>query len=399
MILHVDLDAFFASVEQLLDPALRGQPVVVAGIGRRGVVSAASYEARRFGVHSAMATALARQRCPHAVFVSPRHGVYEDYSRRVMALLRSITPEVEQLSVDEAFLAVDGIRRLHGDATTIARTIRARVRDEIGLTISVGVASTKFLAKISSDLAKPDGLFVVEPGDELAVLHPLPVQRLWGVGPKTLEKLHRIGIETVGELAMLPLPVLERALGQAQGRHLHELAHNRDPREIETSRAAKSIGNEETFAHDLTDRAAVDRELLRLADRVASRLRAAGVAGRVVSVKVRHSDFRTESRARTLPEPVDGTALLVAVARELVADIDLRGGIRLLGIHVSGLDDPSSQHQGVLDLGLDGAASAAPYDPRRDQLDRAVDAVRARFGSAAVAPAALTRRPRPSEQT
>ena len=389
MILHVDLDAFFASVEQLLDPSLRGKPVVVAGIGGRGVVAAASYEARRFGVHSALATSIARRRCPDAIFVSPRHDVYSDYSRRVMALLRDITPEVEQLSVDEAFLAVDGIRRLHGDAEAVARLVRQRVRDEIGLAISVGVASTKFLAKIASDMAKPDGLLVVEAGRELEFLHPLPVQRLWGVGPKTLEKLQRIGVETIGELATLPSVALEHAVGVAAGEHLYALAHNRDPRRVETHHAAKSIGNEETFGHDLDDTASIDRELVRLTDRVAMRAREAGVAGRVVTLKVRFADFRTITRSRTLDAPTASTAALLDAARTLMATIAVPPAVRLVGVHLSGLAEPQPERQGVLDLSFGDDGAPNPGDDRRLELERAVDEVRARFGMRAVTPATL----------
>ncbi len=389
MFLHVDLDAFFASVEQLLNPDLRGLPVIVAGIGRRGVVSAASYEARKFGVHSAMPTAIAQRKCPHGVYVQPRHGEYERHSSVVMGILRSITPEVEPLSIDEAFIAVDGIRRLHGDAITVAKLIRQRVQDESGLTISVGVATTKFLAKIASDMSKPNGLLVVEPGNEMEFLAPLQVRRLWGVGPKTMEKLQRIAIQTIGDLAQLPLEVLQHAVGDAAGAHLHALAHNEDPRGVITERDAKSIGNEETFAFDLRTREEVERELLRLGDRVASRLRAHRVAARVISVKVRYADFSTVSRARTLREPSDQSGVLVATARELIAEIDIARGIRLLGIHGSKLAEPASAHQGMLDFGSESCITAPAFDARRAQLDTVVDAVRAKFGTKAVASAAL----------
>lgn len=387
MFLHVDLDAFFASVEQLLNPELRGKPVIVAGIGRRGVVSAASYEARVFGVHSAMPTAVALQRCPHGVYISPQHGAYEQYSKLVMGILRDITPEVEPLSIDEAFMSVDGVRRLHGDPRTVAELVRTRVRDEVGLTISVGVASTKFLAKIASDVSKPDGLLVIAEGSELEFLHPLPVRRLWGVGPKTLEKLERIGVVSIGDLATLPLAALVHAVGSASGQHLHALAHNEDPRSVVTERDAKSIGNEETFAYDLRTRPDAERELLRLGDKVGARLRQHAVAARVVSVKARYSDFTTVSRSRTIGEPTDQSTLIVATARELLADIDIERGIRLLGIHCSRLEQPVVEHQGAFDLG-DGVAAPA-HDARQEKIDRAVDEVRAKFGNTAVAPATL----------
>ena len=403
MFLHVDLDAFFASVEQLLNPELRGLPVIVAGIGRRGVVSAASYEARAFGVQSAMPTAIAKQRCPQGVFVQPRSHEYARLSDDVMAILRSITPEVEPVSIDEAFISVAGIRRLHGDAVTVARLIRSRVKTETGLTISVGVAATKFLAKIASDLSKPDGLLVVAPGEELAFLHPLPARRLWGVGPKTMEKLERIAVLTIGDIAALPLEALCHAVGRAAGEHLHALSHNLDPRSVVVERNAKSIGNEETYAYDLCTRDAVDRELLRLGTKVAGRLRASDVAASVVTVKLRFDDFSTITRSRTLREASNQSAQLVAIARELAADTDVARGVRLLGVHCSSLVAPLADHQGTLDLFSDPVSSAhrvavatsttsivAPaFDERQARIDTVVDAVRAKFGRGAVEAAAL----------
>ncbi len=392
MILHVDLDAFFASVEQLLDPALMGRPVIVAGLGPRGVVAAASYEARTFGVHSAMPTAIARRQCPDGVYVTPRHGVYEEHSRRVMAILRDITPDVEQLSVDEAFVDVAPVQRLYGDAASVAALIRRRVREDAGLAISVGGASTKFLAKIASDMAKPDGVLIVPHGGELEFLAPLPVQRLWGVGPKTLAKLERIGVHTIAEVAALPDGTLEATLGTAHGRHLRELSRNIDPRPIERTRDAKSIGNEETFAHDILTRDRADRELLALSDRVGARLRAHDVAGRVVTVKARYGDFTTITRSRTLDRRTDLAAVIGATARALLDDVDVERGLRLLGVHVSQLGPRSDDTQGVLDLGLaDDPNTFDAGDPRRHAVERAVDSVRARFGDAAVTPAVLMR--------
>ena len=246
-ILHVDLDAFYASVEQLDDPKLSGKPVVVGGLGPRGVVAAASYEARRFGVRSAMPMARARRACPDGVFLAPRFDAYRDASRAVMKILRSFTPLVEPIALDEAFLDVAGARRLHGTGPEIAVAIRGRVRDDTGLVASVGAASTKLLAKLASDLAKPDGLLVVEPGEELTFLHPLGVERLWGVGPATRRRLTELGVSTVGELAALPEEVLVGALGNAAGHHLHALAWNRDARPVEPEQVAKSVGHEETF--------------------------------------------------------------------------------------------------------------------------------------------------------
>jgi DNA polymerase-4 len=390
--LHVDLDAFFASVEQLLDPSLAGKPVVVGGLGRRGVVCAASYEARPFGVHSAMPMAIARRQCPHAVFLPARHDVYERYSRDVMGVLASITPLVEQLSIDEAFLDVRGVRRLHGDAVTVATVVRRRVKHEVGLAASVGAASTKFLAKIASDLAKPDGLLAVPEGGELELLHPLPVQRLWGVGPKTLARLERLGVRTVGDVARLPVDALVAAVGDAHGRHLHALAHNQDEREVVTERDTKSIGNEETFAHDITTIEAADRELTRLADRVAARLRHAGMEARTVNLKARYGDFTTLTRARTLRTPTALSTVIATTARELLRDVDVARGVRLLGVTGSQLVPPTDAQQGTLDLGLAASEEGDASDERRAAVERTVDEVRARFGAAAIAPATLLER-------
>jgi DNA polymerase IV len=388
-ILHVDLDAFYASVEQLLDPALRGRPVVVGGLGRRGVVAAASYEARRYGIASAMPMGRARRACPDAAFLAPRFEVYAESSRAVMQILRSVTPLVEPIAMDEAFLDVRGAARRLGDGAAIARMIRARVRDETGLVASVGVASTKMLAKIASDLAKPDGLVVVQPGTELDVLHPLPVERLWGVGPATRARLGRYGVETIGDLAALPEATLVGALGASSGRHLHALAWNRDARAVEPVRVAKSIGHEETFAHDLVERAPLEHEIVRLADRVGARLREAGRVARTIQLKVRYADFRTITRARTLAEPTDLAADVTRVATELLRGVEVGGGIRLLGVSAQHLE-PAAAVQGALIFDEDRATSAdTAARAQRRQLERSVDEVRDRFGHGAVVPARL----------
>ena len=283
-ILHVDLDAFYASVEQLDDPALRGRPVIVGGLGSRGVVAAASYEARDFGVRSAMPMGRARRACPQAAFVAPRFDRYAEKSREVMAILESVTPLVEQLSIDEAFLDVAGARRLLGNGVEIAQLVRTRVRAEAGLVASVGVATTKFLAKLASDMAKPDGLLAVEPGTEEAFLRPLPVSRLWGVGPATRRKLERMAVHTIGDVATLPEAALTAALGNALGQKLLALSHNDDPRPVVPERETKSIGAEETFAVDLRTRDACDGELVRLVDKVTARLRSAGMEARTVTL-------------------------------------------------------------------------------------------------------------------
>ena len=392
-ILHVDIDAFYASVEQLADPALQGRPVIVGGLGPRGVVAAASYEARRFGVHSAMPMARARRACPDAVFLSPRFDAYEAASSEVMTVLRSYTPLVEPLSLDEAFLDVGGARRLHGTGPEIGAAIRATVRAVTGLAASVGVATTKFLAKIASELAKPDGLLVVNNGEELEFLHPLAVERLWGVGPATRKRLDRFGVRTIGDLAALPEDTLISALGGAHGRHLHALAWNRDERAVEPVHQAKSIGHEETFPTDIVDRTVLEREIVRFADRVAARLRRSDLVGRTVQLKVRYHDFRTITRSRTLAEPTDLAADIYRAAATLLANVDLEAGVRLLGISVQQLE-AAAEVQAALPLGDEH--SPRDNDPGRQQqsdLERSVDRVRARYGDDAVMPARLVRAP------
>jgi DNA polymerase-4 len=386
-ILHVDLDAFYASVEQLDDPVLRGRPVVVGGLGPRGVVAAASYEARRFGIHSAMPMARARRACPDAAFISPRFDAYGAASRSVMAILRSITPLVEPISLDEAFLDVHGARRRLGDGPAIARDVRARITDETGLVASVGVATTKMLAKIASDLAKPDGVFVVEPGTELEVLHALPVEKLWGVGPATRKRLDRYGVATVGDLAALPEATLLTTLGNAQGARLHALAWNIDDRPVEPERVVKSIGHEETFPRDIVDRATLEHEVVRLSDRVASRLRNASRVARTVQLKLRYHDFRTITRSKTLAEPTDLAADLARVATALLSSVDLGRGVRLLGVTGQQLE-PVAAVQTALTLDPDDEdrSDTAAHD-QRSRLERSVDAVRDRYGDDAVVPA------------
>jgi DNA polymerase-4 len=411
-VLHVDLDAFYASVEQLADPSRRGRPVVVGGLGPRGVVAAASYEARRFGIHSAMPMVRARRACPDAVFLAPRFDAYEAASRTVMAILRSFTPLVEPIALDEAFLDVRAVRRLHGTGPEIAARIRYRVSDETGLTASVGVAVTKQLAKLASDLAKPDGLLVVEPGTELAFLHPLPVERLWGVGPATQRRLGRLGVRTVGDLAAVPVEKLVGEIGRAHGEHLHALAWNRDERAVEPDRRVKSVGHEETFPTDVTDRTELEREVVRLADKVASRLRRAGCRARTVQLKLRYPDFRTITRSRTLPDATDLAADLAHVAGALLSGVEIDAGVRLLGVAAQQLE-PAGAVQDHLPLGGPGdgggddtagdrapvARGVAPESGRRAALERSVDRVRERYGDGAVLPARLARAPDPVDVT
>jgi Nucleotidyltransferase/DNA polymerase involved in DNA repair len=322
------------------------------------------------------------------VFLAPRFGEYERFSVQVMEILRSITPLVEPISLDEAFLDVAGARRRLGDGPTIARYARERIAAETGLVASVGVATTKFLAKIASDLSKPDGLLVVEPGAEEAFLHPLPLGRLWGVGPATLARLEGLGVHTVGEVARLPVDALVAALGVAHGTHISLLARNIDDRDVSPERATKSIGNEETFGNDVRSRPELERELVRLADRVAGRLRHAGLEARTLTLKVRFADFRTITRSRTEPEPTALSSEIATTARELLGGVDVGTGVRLLGISGSQLMVPSTR-QGVLDLGIEESDEGRE---RQSALETAKDAVRARFGAGAVGSAVLAAR-------
>jgi DNA polymerase IV len=387
IILHVDLDAFYASVEVLENPALAGKPVLVGGTGPRGVVAAASYEARRFGVHSAMPMGRARRLCPQAIILPPRFELYGAKSRAIHEIFRSFTPIIEPIALDEAFLDATGATGLFGSGADIGAAVRARVRSETGLTASVGVACNKLLAKLASDDAKPDGMLVVEPGTELAFLHSHPVRRLWGVGPATMARLERFGIETIGDLARLPEASLVDALGRAHGAQLHALAQGRDDRPLETDRETKSIGQEETFPRDVSDQEALRREVLRMAERVGSRLREHGLAGRTVTIKVRFPDFRTITRSTTAPEPFSGSAEMVRLALALLDKVDTSGGIRLLGVTMSNLATATALQESLFgDEGL--PAGDAPPRPG-PKIQSAVDAVRARFGSDAVGPAAL----------
>ncbi|HVW34313.1 MAG TPA: DNA polymerase IV [Acidimicrobiia bacterium] len=338
-ILHVDLDAFYASVEVLEDPRLRGKPVLVGGTGPRGVVAAASYEARRFGVHSAMPMGRARRLCPAAVVLPPRFDLYRAKSRAVHEIFESFTPFIEPIALDEAFLDVSGARRLFGDGAEIGAAIRERVRTTTGLTASVGVAPNKLLAKLASDDAKPDGMLVVEPGTELAFLHPHPVGRLWGVGPATRARLARFGVETIGDLARVPEASLVDALGRAHGSHLHALAKGSDDRPVNPERESKSISQEETFPRDVADKEALRGVARRMAERVGAKLAEHGLSGRTVTIKVRFPDFRTITRSVTLPEAFSGPADISGLALGLLDRVDTRGGIRLLGVGVSNLSE------------------------------------------------------------
>src|SRR5512139_1898300 len=397
-ILHLDLDAFYASVEVLDRPELRGKPVIVGGSERRGVVSAASYESRKYGVHSAMPTAAAKRLCPQGIFLPARMERYKEVSERVFHIFRRFTPLVEPLSIDEAFLDVTGCERLFGSPEEVARKIRATVREETGLTVSAGVAPNKFLAKIASDLGKPDGLTVVSPGNETGFLDPLPVAKLWGVGKVTERELLRWGVRTIGDLRRVPAGTLTRAFG-AHGEQLHRLAHGVDDRPVETEHEAKSVGHEDTYDHDLRERGAMRRELLSLSDRVSARLRQHGRKGKTVTVKVKYADFVQVTRAATLSEPTDDGGTLYRVALDLLGNTEAGARpVRLLGISVSRLapaagepKPPRMEQLPLLGRPRDGVPGAPkPTDPeKKEQLNRAVDRIRKKFGPKGIAPGAL----------
>jgi DNA polymerase-4 len=388
-ILHADMDAFFVSVELLRHPELAGKPVVVGGTGRRGVVAAASYEARRFGVHSALPSSVARRRCPHAVFLPGDHVLYGEVSAQVQEIFQRFTPLVEPLSLDEAFLDVTGSRRLFGTGAEIAWQIREAVRDELGLGCCIGVASNKFLAKLASveakPVAKPDriepglGVKVVEPGTEQSFLDPLPVQRLWGVGPATLDRLHRAGITHVADLRRVDRTAVAASLGANQADHLIALSTGFDERPVEPDRESKSIGHEETFASNTHEVAEMRTHLVRLADAVASRLRQAGMGARTLTLKVRFDDgFTTITRSTTGSEAVDSAEVILAMLGPIMEVIDPSPGIRLVGVSGSNLGPVF--HQMTLDEAADDA-------PAHGATDAALDVIRGRFGADAIGPA------------
>ena len=376
-ILHADLDAFFASVEQRDDPRLRGRPVIVGG----GVVLAASYEAKAYGIQTAMGGRQARRLCPQAILVRPRFSAYVEASKAVYRVFEDATPAVEGLSIDEAFLDVHGMRRLAGTPVEIAVRLRRDVLDRVGLRITVGVARTKFLAKVASGVAKPDGLLVVPPDRELAFLHPLPVERLWGVGTVTARKLRERGITHVGQVARLPETVLVSLLGQAAGRHLHALAHNRDPRPVVVGRRRGSVGAQRALGRSPRSREEVDAVLIGLVDRVTGRMRAARRVGRTVVLRLRFDDFTRATRSHTLPWPTAETHPILATARGLLAaatPLIERQGLTLVGVAVANLENDRP-----LQLML-------PFDRRSGgALDTTLDEIRDRFGAAAVTRAVL----------
>ena len=384
--LHVDMDAFFASVELLDHPELRGLPMVVAGRGGRSVIAAASYEARRLGVHSAMPLSTALRLAPKLQIVEPHMEKYRRYSATVMAIFRDITPLVEPLSIDEAFLDVSGARRLLGSPSSIGTLIRRRVFEETGLPCSVGASSTKFVAKLASGRAKPDGMLIIPAHEIIDFLNPLPIGALWGVGAATEATLASLGLRTVKDLAEFPLAKLVGALGSASGVKLHELANGRDPRGVETERQEKSIGHEVTFEHDISDVEILHRELLRQANQVAVRLRRAGLEGRTVALKLRFSDFSTISRSKTLAEPTDLGRKLYEEARAIFDGLNLFADqrVRLIGVRAEQLSPAGTVFRQAALWAEEGEVSEDWRDAER-VMDRLAD----RFGRGMLGPASL----------
>ena len=396
------MDAFYVSVELLRHPELRGQPVVVGGGAARGVVAAASYEARRFGVHSAMASSRARALCPDAVFLPPDMAHYLEVSERLHAIFESFTPLVEQISVDEAFMDVTGAGLLMGSAREIAWALRSRVHDEELLSCSVGIAPNKFLAKLASEHAKPRAskagvdpglrVFEVEPGSEIDFLHTLPVSSLWGVGPATQEKLADLGVRSIEELSRLDPEVLRRIVGDANGRHLHQLAHGIDDREVEPERIAKSIGNEETFARDLVTHDEMHAQMVRLCDGVSRRIRKAGVSAGTVLLKIKFSSFETVTRSVTPVVPLSSGPAMVAALEPLLASIDPGQGVRLLGVHAQKLTVGAEP---VLRLFEDDVDAVETLERGWEPANKAVDSIVEKFGDGSIGPASILRRRRP----
>ena len=378
-ILHVDMDAFYASVEERDDPKLKGKAVVV-GVGKRGVVSAANYEARKFGIRAAMPIYKAKALAPHAVFIAPNMARYAEVSEQVMAIFRDVTPHVEPISLDEAFLDVTGARRLLGSGIEIADQIRKRVEKDLGITCSVGIAHNKFIAKIASGHCKPNGVLEVDPEKMLEFLHPLAANEIWGVGPKTNELLEKMGLFTIADIANTPRSTLIRVLGQASGASLYELAWGRDYRDVITEHAEKSISASQTFDVDLYQPEEILKEFLRLTEKSADRMRAKGLATNTISIKVRFADFKTISRSKTLDLPTTGTQEIFEVAKSLYLGLELdRVLVRLVGVSLDSLVDNDDVTQMVL-----GERTSS-----WQQADRAIDRVKAKFGRSSLRPARL----------
>jgi DNA polymerase-4 len=379
-ILHVDMDAFYASVAEKDNPALRGKALVV-GAGARGVVLSANYEARKFGIRAAMPVGRAQRMAPHAIFVAPDHHRYSEVSEVVMEIFRSVSPLVEPLSLDEAFIDVTGAKRLLGTGREIAESIRAQVFKSEGITCSVGIATTKFIAKLASDRCKPNGVLEIAHDRVLEFLHPLPVSAVWGVGPKTAEELMKLGLRTVEDIAQTPRATLIRALGEATGAHLYELAWGRDYRDVVPDEPDKSISNAETFASDIEDTEILLRELLRLTEKATHRMRESNKSARTISIKVRFADFKTISRSKTVPLPISGTQEVYEIVRTLFTALKLDGArLRLVGVGLDGLVD-----------GIDGPEQIAFGEREKGwrEATKAIDAASNRFGLGSVRPARL----------
>jgi nucleotidyltransferase/DNA polymerase involved in DNA repair len=386
-ILHVDMDSFFVEVERLAQPGLVSKPVAVGGVGPRGVIASASYEAREFGVRSAQPTATARRLCDELIVLPPDHARYIDVSADVFAIFRSFTPLVEGLSLDEAFLDVGGLRLHYESPVAVGEAVRKEIRAQLELPASVGVAAVKFVAKLASEAAKPDGLRHIASDDQKGFLRGLSASAIWGVGPATLAALERLGVETVGDIAALPERSLAAAVGPAAGRHLHDLAHGRDPREVEPDLGAKSISVEETYDRDLEGLEVVETALLAHAQRLSGRLRRSGLRARTITLKARYADFTTLTRSQTVPAAVDGSRQLFRIAVDLVHSLgDNVGPVRLLGLGGSGLEPADAPVQLDIDAG-----------PGWDEVEDAVAGVRERFGDDAVGPARLIGDRRPAK--
>jgi DNA polymerase-4 len=383
-ILHVDLDAFFVEAERLADPSLVGKPVAVGGTGGRGVIASASYEARAYGVRSAQPTATAQRLCKDLIVIPPSHGRYGELSAQVFEIFRQFTPLVEGLSVDEAFLDISGLRRHYGGPAEVAASLRAEIRSRLGLPASVGIAATKFMAKLASEAAKPDGLLLVPRESELVFLHALPVEALWGVGPATLAGLQRLGVESIGDLAEIPEATVIKSLGPAQGAHLINLANGVDPRPVTPDNAAKSISVEETYDRDLEGPDVMTTALLAHAQRLSDRLHRSGVAARTVTLKLRFADFETITRSVTTGGAVDNPRDLYVAATDLLGQVTLNRPVRLLGLGGSGLEQAARPRQMPLDSDEDWA-----------KIAEAVAGVRDRFGEHSVEPARLLGRVHP----
>jgi DNA polymerase-4 len=402
VILHLDMDAFFAAVEQRDRPELRGKPVIVGGLDGRGVVSTCSYEARKFGVHSAMPIAQAKRLCPHGIFLPPNFSRYKAVSRQMMAILARYTPIIEKLSVDEAFLDVTGSQLLFGDGVTIARRLKQEIREELGLTASVGVSYNKFLAKLASDLEKPDGLVVITSADLPTRVHPLPVSRLWGVGKKSAAQLERLHLRTIGDVARMDVAKMRRYLGSLAD-HIYELAHGRDDRPVKTERETKSVGQETTFAEDVCDIASLETTLLAQAETIARRLRRMNAEGRTVTLKLRYASFQTITRSYTLPTGTAQELTLYETAKHLLQKCNLtnRDKVRLIGLSVGSLAKAGTARETTQQLSLfDEPPPASPQqtDPRLQELSKAVDALKDKFGEGIVTRARLLKREKQKEE-